>query len=115
MNEDPNHLETQQQSVSIKFNWQEEPEIPLLFTNYTFVRSQGDSFFVSFGQAEVPRRLDWDDDTKERYENEGVGIRTVARLAMSPKNVESVIKYLSDVYGNWLQEQSQKRGDVEAQ
>ena len=107
MNEDSDGQDNEKQEVRIKFLWKEEPEIPLLFTNYTFVRSQGNSFLISFGEAEIPRKLDLDDETRERYESEGIAIRTVARLAMSPDNVQSVIKYLSEVYGNWLQSQPQ--------
>ena len=89
MNEESNGNDNEKQEVRIKFLWKEEPEIQLLFTNYTFVRSQGNSFFVSFGEAEIPRRLELDDETRERYEKEGIDIRTVARLAMSPDNVQS--------------------------
>ena len=101
-------LVVDQGEIKARLRWEGVQRVPILFANHIWVRLQDDQFHVTFGQAELPFEQTFSEETLEKLNEEGVPIRPVVRLAISPSKMEGMIEVLARVYQLWEDHQKEE-------
>jgi hypothetical protein len=88
--------------VEIPFLFIGIEDAPILFSNLQIVQHEDQEFVITFGQYTPPLAL----GDPERVEEEmrkypHVAVKTVARIAMTPKRLERFIDALQRNYDKW--------------
>ncbi|MCI0439125.1 MAG: hypothetical protein L0177_08340 [Chloroflexi bacterium] len=109
----PEEVEPVGESLATHLNWDVGPQPPIVFANHIFIRLQDDYFLVSFGQVELPRLLDIDEETRQRLVREGMTVQSVARLAITPYRMGQMLEQLNRLYNRWIERQEEVRKGAE--
>ena len=99
--EEPEQVEVETQPLKLTVHWDDSESFPITFANHVFVRLQDDIALVSFGQVELPREVPLSEETRNRMNEEGLPVQTVARLALPVAKISDVIRHLSTIYEIW--------------
>jgi hypothetical protein len=86
------------ESVLVRHRWTGLERVPIVFANHMWVRWQEDQFLLTFGQAELPFEPEISQETRENLKAEGLPIRPVVRLAISPAFMSRTIEGLTKVH-----------------
>lgn len=89
--------------LKIPIRWRESNDPPILYANHMFVRLQDGTFILSFGQVELPRTVELNQEIRDSLEQEGIEIQVISRLAMPPNTLRQVIASLQKVYDTYAE------------
>lgn len=90
--------------VSAKLEWTDAESVPIVYANHLFVRHDGDIFVITLGQAHGPYWLEMPEEVKGKEIK--VPIHAVARIAVSPQAMKSMLDALNQNYERFLKKQT---------
>lgn len=82
--------------VRAKLEWVDAEAVPIVYANHLFVRHGEDNFVITLGQAHGPYWLEMPEELKGKEIK--VPIHAVARIAVSPQSMKSMLDALNQNY-----------------
>jgi hypothetical protein len=82
-------------------HWEEADELPVLYVDQLFMQGTGGAILLTFGLTSVPLE-GITPELQERIRNEGLRVKALARIAISPQRLRSFV----DVLNGALEEQA---------
>ncbi len=89
--------------VRAKLEWSDAESVPIIYANHLFVRHEEDNFVITIGQAHGPYWLEMPEEVKGKEIK--VPIHAVARIAVSPQSMKSMLDALNQNYERFLRKQ----------
>jgi hypothetical protein len=89
--------------VRAKLEWVDAEAVPIVYANHLFVRHEEDNFVITLGQAHGPYWLEIPEELKGREIK--VPIHAVARIAVPPQAMKSMLDALNQNYERFLRKQ----------
>lgn len=94
-------------SVPAKFEWVDAELVPIVYANHLFVRHGEDNFVITLGQAHGPYWLEVPEELKGKEIK--VPIHTVARIAVPPQAMKSMLDALNNNYERFLTKETKAK------
>jgi len=86
--------------VHAKLEWVDAEAVPIVYANHLFVRHEGDVFVITLGQAHGPYWLEIPEELRGKEIK--VPIHTVARIAVPPQAMKSILDAQNQNYARFL-------------
>lgn len=93
--------------VRAKLEWSDAESVPIVYANHLFVRHEEDVFVITLGQAHGPYWLEIPEGPKDKEIK--VPIHTVARIAVPPQAMKSMLDALNQNYERFLEKKTKVR------
>lgn len=90
---------TEAQSIRVPLRWVGADEVPIMMANQIFVRYSDGQIVIAFGQGIGPYELPISKDTEARLKREGIPVRTVAQVSVTPVRLGQMLQALNDLHG----------------
>ena len=95
-----------EQGVAVPLYWADVEAKEFVFANQIFARYTSGAYWLTFGQAHGPFHLDTDE---ARLKKEGVVVRPVVKIAVTPEVLANMLELLTGLY-NRIQNQPGRSG-----
>ena len=103
--ENPELGDDRETSVPARLEWADAESVPVVYANQVFVRHEEDIFVITLGQAHGPYWLEIPEELKGKEFK--VPIHTVARIAVPPQAMKSMLDALNQNYARFLKRRTQ--------
>lgn len=90
--------------IRAKSEWVDAESVPIVYANHLFVRHEEDNFVITLGQAHGPYWLEIPEELKGKEVE--VPIHVVARIAVPPKAMKSMLDALNQNYESFLKKRT---------
>ena len=93
---------TEEEAIALPFFFIGTEDVPIQLSNLQVVQHVEQEFIITFAQFAPPLVLGTPEEQREQVKAKPyLPVKTLARLAMSPERVLSLIKALQENYDNW--------------
>jgi hypothetical protein len=97
-----NEQKERQVGIELPIKIEGAEDIPIVYTNYTFVTHTGDEFFLTFAQLHPPYLIS---PTKADIESlKSIPAKVVSRIALTPSKFKELIDTLQDNYQKYAKQ-----------
>ena len=86
--------------INAPARWSGGAELPLLFADHLWAANVSGHFQITFGHTELPYEF-VSPELQAKLQEEGVEIKSIARIAIGPDSLESMIRLLTGVLQQW--------------
>lgn len=98
----PDKQEEHTGAVRLPIRIEGAEDMPIVYTNYTFVTHTGDEFFLTFAQLHPPYLVS---PTKEDIESlKSISATVVSRIALTPGKFKELIDVLQENYQKYTKQ-----------
>ena len=91
--------------VRAKLEWADAESVPVVYANHVFVRHEEDVFVITFGQAHGPYWLEIPEVLRGKEIK--LPIHAIARIAVPPQAMKSILDALNQNYERFLKKGTQ--------
>jgi hypothetical protein len=93
---------TEEEGIALPFFFIGTEDVPIQLSNLQAVQHVQQEFIITFAQFAPPLVMGTPEEQREQVKAKPyLAVKTLARLAMSPERVLSLIKALQENYDNW--------------